>query len=77
LEFGIVSFSTPVAPERASSALRWTFDHSFGVSPVKYQRAVVVDGRGSKKNEKGHSSEWTAKYAQKEFDRASIVRDVR
>jgi hypothetical protein len=47
------------------------------IDPTDYQRAVVVDGRGSKENEEDHSQEWMAKCAQKEFDRASIVRDVR
>ena len=33
--------------------------------------------RGLKKNQEDHSSEGTEKYAQKEFDRADIVRDFR
>ena len=31
----------------------------------------------SKKNKEDHSSEWMDQYAQKGFDRADIVRDVR
>ena len=38
---------------------------------------MVVDAHRSKKNKKDHSSECREKCAQKVFDRADIVRDVR
>jgi len=41
-----------------------------------YERAVVVEAQ-VKRNNEDHSSECTEKCAQKEFDRADIVRDVR
>ena len=44
--------------------------------PLDYERAVVVD-REVRKNEQDHSSEQMEKCAQKRFDRADIVRDVR
>jgi hypothetical protein len=47
------------------------------IDPTDYQRAVVVDGRGSKKTRKTTLRSGMEKCAQKAFDRASIVRDVR
>ena len=44
--------------------------------PKNYERAVVVESE-VKENNEDHSSEWMARSAQKVFDRADIVRDVR
>jgi len=44
--------------------------------PLGYERAVVVDAEITE-NEQDHSSKWMEKCAQKWFDRADIVRDVR
>ena len=49
---------------------------SDGSRPKDYERAVVVE-REVKQSNEDHSSEWTERSAQKQFDRADIVRDVR
>src|SRR5580704_5958592 len=45
--------------------------------PKDYRRAVVIDKRPKKYDEREHSSEWMQKSVQKRFDRADVVRDVR
>jgi len=45
--------------------------------PKDYRRAVVVDTGVKEHDEQRNSSEWTVKCAQKEIDRADVVRDVR
>jgi hypothetical protein len=47
------------------------------IRPIDYERAVVVDARSQRENEQDHSLERTEECAQKRFDTADIVRDVR